>query len=188
MSVPGRPGGNGGSPADHPSDPPATGVEIAPSTNSGRPRGRRWWIYEIIAVVIVVVVVVVAYTATSGFGKSSGTTSSYVLIPKNTLDSIPAQQFDAVQLAVSEASIVTGSFYNSHEVFVYVMTPTDFHTLTVKDTVQGYNWTSGAVQGNGIYTVDVSIDVGPWDLVFYNPSTINTTALAFYSALTLTAS
>ena len=150
-------------------------------------RRHRWLLYELVAVVVVVAVVVAAYSVSNGFGKGGGSTSD-VLVPARTLDSIPALQFDAIALTLSSTSVVNGTFYHSYPVFVYTMTPTELESLSKTDVVGGYSWTSGLLEGNTIYGLDITIAVGAWYLVFLNPSTVNTTALAFYTALTLSAS
>jgi hypothetical protein len=151
-------------------------------------RVRRWLVYEIIAVVIIMVVVAGVYVATDGFqfGSKSGTD---VLVPIRTLDAIPAGQFDAVTFIISTSSVVNGTFVNTFGITLYTMNPTEFHEFVKNNTLSGgYQWTSGNISHNKIYGLDITLNPGPWDIVFDNPSLINATAIAFYSDLTLTPS
>ena len=138
-----------------------------------------------IAVVVVVVVVVSVLVVFDGLGKSSSGMNGRVLVSNQTLDSIPAEQFDAIAITVSTNSSVTGTLYDTLGIAIYTMTPSELSSFSRTDVISGYVWTSGPIKGNSVYHLDVSLAPGAWYLVFNNPSTINTTAIAFYSDLTL---
>jgi hypothetical protein len=156
------------------------------SQASKPPKGRRWLLYEIIAVVVIVVAVVVAYSVTGDFGRSGDSSSTTVLVPGNTDDSIPAGQFDAISFVITSTSTVSGTLFNSFGIQFYTMSPTELFNLSRTDVVSGYEWTSGPIHNDTTYDVDVSVPPGHWYFVSLNPSLTVPTALGYYTALTLT--
>ena len=168
-------GGNSPAPSNQPP------VQVAAS-KSARRLVRT---YLIVAVVIVVAVILAAYVLTGGF-HSNHTSNAEVLVPIHTVDVIPTYQFDAIDVSVSSTSEINGTFFVTFALVIYTMTPAQVESLARTGVVSGYEWTSGEVQNDSIYTLGVSIPPGAWDLVFYNPSPINNTAIGFYSDLTLT--
>lgn len=141
--------------------------------------------YLVVVVVIVVAVILAAYVLTGGF-TSKTSSKTVVLVPVHTVDALPAGQFDTIAFEISSTSSVNGSFFVTFQLVIYTMTPTQLQSFAKSGTVNGYEWTSGEVQNDSIYTLGISVGPGAWDLVFDNPSLINNTAIGFYSDLTLT--
>lgn len=153
--------------------------------DSARPARRLIRIYVVVAVVIVVAMILVAYALTGGFAPSNSSKTD-VLVPSRTVDVIPAGQFDAIALEISSTASINGSFFVTFALTIYTMTPTQFQSFIRTGKLDGYEWTSGPVHNDSVYTLGVSISPGAWDLVFDNPSLINATAIGFYTDLTLT--
>lgn len=149
------------------------------------PRRRR--IFLIAGVVAVIAIILVAYALTDGF-QFGGPSKTKILVADHTVDVIPAGQFDAVTFIISTTSIVNGTFVNSYGIVLYTMTPTQFESFIRTTVVSGYEWTSGMIENEVVYNLDLSFPPGAWDLVFLNPSPINATALGFWTSLTLTPS
>lgn len=117
---------------------------------------------------------------------STNSTMSEVLVPKNTLFSIPPTQFNSISINITTNSVINGTFYSNYGVDLYVLTPSAFHTLTVDGKVPSSEWSSGGLVGNAS-TVFLNLDVptGAWVLVYLNPSRIVTSYVGFYTDLTL---
>jgi len=162
--------------------------EPAPTSEHGdRPRrgGRRWWL--VAAVVVVAIALVAVYVVE--VRAHSGSSSAAVLVPVNTVDSIPSTQFDGIAVSTASSSVINGSFYSTYGVVLYLMSPSDFHAMTVSLKVAGFEWSSNALVGNNsIVYLNVQVPSGAWVFVLLNPSLVVTTLVAFYSDLIMSAS
>jgi len=129
-----------------------------------------------------------AYVFTNGFHPHGASGSTVIVVSEWTYDSIPGTQYDAVAFLAHSDSVLNGSFTNSMGVIVYIMTPTQFESLTKTGVVTGYNWTSGRIPQLTLYYLNVQVAAGPWDLVLLNPDTsaLNSTVVDFWTAVTET--
>jgi hypothetical protein len=163
-------------------DAPASVIDPTPRSAS-RKLART---YAIVIVVVVVAMVAAAYVVTGGF-HSRGPSDATVLAQKDQLDSIPAEQFDAFQFIISASNTLNGTFENSYPIALYTMTPPQFEEFVKTLKISGYEWTQ-SIPGNNITSLNLVVSAGSWEFVFYNPSPINTTAVAFYTPFTITPS
>jgi hypothetical protein len=154
-------------------------------SGSRRPR-RTSFVLGLVSVVVVIGLVGAAYALTDGFHLNGSTTTAVTVISKWTYDSIPGDQFDAVAFIAHSTSQLNGSFTNSIGIIVYLMTPAELVTLAIKGVISGYNWTSGQIPVLTLYGLNITVTVGPWDLVFLNPDPLNATVIDFWTAVTET--
>lgn len=172
------------------SDSSRTTASPSPADGSGKPeegQSRRRWLYLLAVVAILVVTIVAAYVLSGGFSRP-GTSSTKVLIPAGTLDSLPVDQYDTVSFIITSNATVNGTFYNTYGIQVYAMTPAEAQSYARTGHISGYEWTSGAIANNTIYSLDVVLPAGAWYVVFVNTNPTQTCAIGFYTDLTLTPS
>ena len=175
------------SPAGSEPVPPNSSEKAAPAR---KPRSNTR-LTVIAAIIIVVGLVIAAYALTVVFHKSGNTSpQSAVLAAEGTYYSIPIFQFNGVAFSNSGTAEINGTFTNTYGLILYTMTPTQFENLSKKGVVPGYEWTSGTIGHNTIYSLNLEVQPGAWVLVFANPNTnettLITTLVGFYSNLTLT--
>jgi hypothetical protein len=156
------------------------------SSAQGRKAGRR---RLVVGAVVVVAIVLVGVYVVEVRAHASSNNSPVVLVPVNTLYSLPASQYNGIAISPSSASVINGTFYSSYGVVLYLVNPTMFHALTQTDKVSSFQWSSGGLVGNNsVVDLNVQVPSGAWVFVFLNPSIIVTTYVGFYSDLTLTSS
>jgi hypothetical protein len=168
------------------SPPSETTAPSLSSTTSTPRKGRTTLLYAGVVIVVAVVLVVGYYAATGRIHGGTTGTSRTVLVPAETVYSIPGSQFDAIQILASGNETLNGTFYNDLWVILYVMTPAELEHLARQLVVAGYSWTSGPVANETITHLNLVIQPGPWDFVIYNPAPFNSTVIGFYTDLTLT--
>ena len=145
-------------------------------------------LYAVLAALIVVAVVGAAYALTVDFRTPSGA-SATVLVTAGTLYSIPVSQFNGISFVAGSPSTLNGTFSESYGLQLYTMNATQYQHLITKGTLDGYEWTSGALANDTIYNLEVTVPAGTWVLVFANPNapeSLITTSVGFYTDLTLT--
>jgi len=169
----------------------ATADSIGPSassrpTSSSSAQPRRFPLVLTVGIVVVAIALVGAsFALTNGFHSRATSGSTVKVVSQWTYDSIPGAQYDAVSFIAHSNSVLNGSFTNSMGIIVYVMTPTQFESLTRSGVVSGYNWSSGRIPQLTLYDLNVRVAAGPWDLVFLNPDTnpLNSTVVDFWTAV-----
>jgi hypothetical protein len=167
----------------HPDDSAALSSVSSRNRTGARPTpARPTRIYIVVTVAIVVVVIILAYILSGGFHRPSGSATE-VLLPSGTTYAIA--QSTGLTLTVTTPSILQGMFQTGG-VTVYTMSPSQYTSMVKTGNVSGYEWTSGPIAFQAFYNLSVSMAVGSWALVFVNPYTTATTAVTFYTAVTLT--
>lgn len=144
--------------------------------------------YVAVAVTIVVVVIVLAYVLTGGFQRPSGS-STTVLVPADTVFSLPVDQFSGVSFIISTNATLNGTISESYGLQLYTMSPPQYQHLLTKGNLSGYEWTSGVLPNDTIYNIELTVPPGAWVLVFANPNnpqTLLSTSVGFFTDLTLT--
>ncbi len=153
-----------------------------------RQGGLRAYLIPIVAVVVVVAVVglVIGLYGGSLRGHLSSTGSgAVVLFPDDAWYSLPADQFADAAFTINSTHVVKGTFDVIYWMQSYLMTPAELEELAFKGTVQGYSWFGGNVANGSTNHFETNVTAGTWDLVFFNPSPYNTTAIGFLSDMTL---
>lgn len=150
--------------------------------SSGQNRHGRG-LYLVVTAVVVVVIVVAGYALTGGFQSSHG--GPLVLAHAGTYYTIPGGQFDGITFIISATSIINGTFSTSWGIVLYEMNSTQFLSYSKTNILPSYEWTSGWIANATVYNLDLTVSPGSWALVFVNPSPVNTTAIGFYTDLTL---
>ena len=146
----------------------------------------------VVAAVVIVVLLVIAFYSLVGFyphATSSGTKS--VLVPVDTLYSLPAEQFDAVVVTTQSTALVNGTFSHTGSLVLYTMTVKQEQALAINDSVSGYEWTSGLITDNLTITyIELNLAPGNWYLIFLNPSTNpnDSSSVGFLTDLTVSES
>lgn len=177
--------------ADGPTEPTVVSPSSVPAKRRGNPAGPGPAIYAVIVIVMISAVVGSVYFATDGFHRNSGGSSGTILIANQTSWSIPISQFNGVAFIASANGTVNGTLYESGGLQIYTMTPTQYAKYIKTDVVPGYEWTSGRIANDSVYTLGVAVPAGQWDLAFSDPFsniTYANTLVAFYTNLVLIAS
>ncbi len=143
-------------------------------------------LYAVLAIVVVVIIIVGYYAAVGKIHAGNTGSSGTVLVPSQTVDSIPGGQFDAIELLATSNCTLNGTFYDVLEIYLYLMTPAELEHLARTLVVGGYEWTSGEVDNGTITHLNLAIPVGASDFVILNPELFNETYVGFYSNLILT--
>lgn len=170
---------------------PTIAPPSGPQASSTRPSTRRQirlTSIAVVAVLVVLIIVVAAYVFTGGFhpAKSSSSPEGIVLLPDGASYSITLGQFSGIAFHINSTSTVQGKLNSSNGVIIDLMTPAEFTHLSLYANVSGYEWSSGAVADQSIYTLDVSVPPGQWNLAFLDANVSFPTGVSFYSDLTLT--
>ncbi len=175
-----------------PSEPSPVAEARSPTTGPApsppkRRADRSWWI--VVTVIFVAALIIGVYLADERLTRkgSSGGSSETVLIPQGTIDSFPAGQFNAVTLTVTTAVVVNGSITTTLGIAVYAMTTIQFQSFVRNVNLNaGYNWTSGTLAYFSIDHVHIALGPGAWDVVFDDPSELNSTMVEFLTPFTET--
>lgn len=146
---------------------------------------RRGYLIAATVVVIIVVAAVAGYALLGGFQKSSTSSKPFVIIPEGSEYSIPVGQFNGITFIVNATSVVNGTFENSFGIVLYQMTSAQFEAFVKTTILAGYEWTSGTIANGTPYDLDLTVTPGSWVLVFLNPNPYVTTAIGFFTDLTL---
>ena len=135
---------------------------------------------------VIVVVIVLVWALTGGLHSNSGN-SPEILVPAGSFFTLPAGQLNDVSVVVGSTATFNGTISESYGLAVYVMTPTQLASFLKSLKLAGYEWSSGNLTNDTVYTINVSVPPGSWDLVFLNPNTniYISTSYGFYTALTL---
>lgn len=161
----------------------AESVADASTVVSSQRRGRRAWLYPILAVGVAVAVGVAAYVVLTDHRSSSN--GPVVLAPAGSFYTIPIGQFNGITFITGGPSVVNGTFYTSYGIVLYQMNTSQYLEFTKTLHIVGYEWTDN-VSNNIVSSIDLSVDSGAWVLAFVNPSPVQTTSVAFYTNLVLT--
>jgi len=157
-----------------PARSPLSGVQ-------SKPRSR---LVVVASVAVVIVLVFGAYLFLETIHKP-GSSSVSVLVPKDTLFSIPGSQFNAIAFTISSNSVIEGTFYDTFGIIVYTLTPSELDHLAKTGLIPSYEWTSGKIANSSVEILNLNVSAGAWDLAFVNPNELNTTLVGFYTELTL---
>jgi hypothetical protein len=145
---------------------------------------RRRTLYVAVTVLVALAIIGSVLVLTGGVRSSRGTNAS-VLVPVDTVFTIPGSQYNALTFLVSTNSTISGTITNSFGLVLYTLTPSELVSLAKTGSVPGYEWTSGSIANQAITHIHVTVPAGSWDFVFVNPNVYNTTVVGFWTDLTL---
>jgi hypothetical protein len=87
------------------------------------------------------------------------------VVRAGTMYSLAPLHYNATDFSISFDETLLGALNASHGVYAYVLTPSQYDSLSSSGQVQGYTYSSGNLT-NGV--VDVTLRAGSYYLVFYN--------------------
>ncbi len=164
------------------------GPSAAGSRTGGGSKGLRGLWLPILSVVVIVVVVG-AGLAIYGFPShksSSAGPNAVVLFEKDVWYSLPPQQFADAAFNINTSGVVVGTFDILYWMQSYLMTPPELQDLALKGNIDGFSWFGGNIANGTATHFELNVTAGSWDLVFFNPSLYNITAMGFWTNMTLT--
>ena len=179
--------------ATGPSAPPGTeevpaGVARATGASPKQPNRRSGVLLAVgVAVIVIVVVAVVGYSVYErSHAKPSTTATSKTLLPADELISISPEQYYGVEFIVNSTGVLNTTYSSIYPTPFYIMTPHEYYVLIYNYTVIGYEWTFTTTGNSAVQYLSLGVTAGEWWFAMANPSPINTTAVGFLTALTLT--
>ena len=127
-------------------------------------RKGRSLILVVLAVIVVSTVILTTIALAGGFRPSNlSATMGETVAKQGEAFDIAQGQFDGITFTTESSATLTGSFWTTYNISVYVMTGAAYEKFALTNNISGYEWASGYVQYGA---VDQSLSAGSWVLAF----------------------